>query len=73
MWLPTNEIQQLKGGRNAALLMAIQLCRGPGHCTTLYGTGNNYSVDTGEEGKERKDKLPSRHRTQHTETGSPVH
>ena len=35
--------------------------------------GNNYSVDTGEEGKERKDKLPSGHRTRHPETGSPVH
>ena len=33
--------------------------------TTLVVYGNNYSVDTGEEGKERKDKLPSGHRTWH--------
>ena len=35
--------------------------------------GNNYCVDTREEGKEWKDKLPSGHLTRHPETGSPVH
>ena len=36
--------------------------------TTTVQYGNNYSVDTGEEGKEWKDKRPSGHRTWYSET-----